>query len=71
MDLNEFFPKAHPQKEFFTRSAIPVAAVAKFLGLSPSYTCSLLNGFARITPDNERKLAEFARLVEIEVQGKK
>jgi hypothetical protein len=70
-DLSSFFPKQHPAKEVFHREGIPVAAVAKFLGLSTSYTCSMLNGFARITPENERKLNDFARLVEREVKGKR
>jgi hypothetical protein len=63
MDLNELFPKVHPAKEFFTKSKFPIAAVAKFLNLSSSYTSSLLNGFARVTPANETKLAELVRLV--------
>jgi hypothetical protein len=63
-DLSRFFPKEHPNKIVFHRAGIPVAAVAKFLGLSTSYTCSMLNGFARITSDNERKLNELVRLVQ-------
>lgn len=62
-DLKKFFPKEHPAKKVFRRAGIPVAAVAKFLGLSTSYTCSILNGFARITPDNESKLTEFVRFI--------
>lgn len=72
-DLSSFFPKQHPAKEVFHREGIPVAAVAKFLGLSTSYTCSMLNGFARITPANEKKLDDFVRLVQAESkeQGKR
>jgi hypothetical protein len=66
-----FLPEPHPTKEVFARHRIPVAAVARFLGLSSSYTCSLLNGFARVSPENDQRLWNFARLVESEVRGDK
>jgi hypothetical protein len=66
-----FLPEPHPTKEVFARHHIPVAAVARFLGLSSSYTCSLLNGFARVSPEIDQKLREFARLIESEVRGAK
>jgi len=37
-NLTGYLPKEHPTKEVFHRTGIPVAAVAKFLGLSTSYT---------------------------------
>lgn len=61
--LNQYLPQKHPTKEVFRNRRIPVGAVAKFLGLSTNYTCSILNGFARATPEVERKLSEFAELV--------
>jgi hypothetical protein len=64
--IYEFLPQLHPTKKIFASQRIPVAAVARFLGLSTAYTCSLLNGFARVSPDNDQKLWEFARLVESE-----
>lgn len=70
-DLSRFFPKAHPTKKVFHQAGIPVAAVANFLGLSPSYTCSLLNGFARITPENENKLNQFVALVQNGKKGRR
>jgi len=70
MKLSKFFPEKHPTKEIFRSRDIPISAVAKFLGLSTAYTGSLLNGVARLSPENDRKLIEFARLVESEVKGK-
>jgi hypothetical protein len=63
-NIAEFLPQPHPTKQIFARNHIPVAAVAQFLGLSTSYVCSLLTGFARVSPDNDQKLREFALLVE-------
>jgi hypothetical protein len=63
-NLLDFFPLPHPTKKVFVRHHIPAAAVAKFLGLSTAYTCSLLSGFSRVGPDNDKKLREFALLVE-------
>jgi hypothetical protein len=67
-NINAYLPKSHPTKQIFACHHIPVAAVAKFLGLSTAYTCSLLNGFARVSPDNDAKLREFALLVEREAE---
>lgn len=69
--INEFMPHPHPTKQIFAHHQIPVAAVAQFLGLSTSYVCSLLNGFARVRPDNDQKLKEFALLVEGEAKEAK
>jgi hypothetical protein len=69
--ITEFLPQSHPTKAIFFRHHIPVAAVAKFLGLSTSYTCSLLSGFARVSPDNDAKLREFSILVESETKEAK
>jgi hypothetical protein len=69
--ITEFFPHPHPTKQVFVHHHIPVAAVAKFLGLSTSYCCSLLSGFARVRPEIEEKLREFALLVEEEAKGEK
>ncbi len=66
-----FLPEPHPTKQVFAKYDIPVAAVARYLGLSTSYTCSLLNGFARVSPENDQRLWDFARLVESEVRGDK
>lgn len=63
-NIAEFLPHPHPTKPIFAHHQIPVAAVARFLGLSTSYVCSLLNGFARVSPDNDTKLREFALLVQ-------
>jgi len=52
-NIAEYLPKPHPTKAIFVRSHIPAAAVAQYLGLSTSYVCSLLNGFARVSPDND------------------
>jgi hypothetical protein len=62
--ITEFLPQPHPSKRVFALHHIPAAAVAKYLGLSTSYTCSLLNGFARVNSDTDKKLREFASLVE-------
>jgi hypothetical protein len=62
--LEQFLPQPHPTKQIFSRQQVPAAAVARYLGFSTAYTCSLLNGFARVSPDNDQKLWEFARLVE-------
>ena len=70
-NLAEFLPQPHPTKQVFTSHHIPVAAVARFLGLSTAYTCSLLNGFARVSPGNDKKLREFALLVEGETKEAK
>lgn len=66
-----YLPQPHPAKQIFAGHQIPVAAVAQFLGLSTSYVCSLLNGFARVSPDNDKKLLEFALLVEGETKEAK
>jgi hypothetical protein len=66
--IYEFLPQPHPTKAVFARHHIPVAAVARFLDLSASYVCSLLNGFARVSPEIDMKLREFARLVEREAE---
>jgi hypothetical protein len=63
-NIAEFLPQPHPTKQIFFRHHIPVAAVAKFLGLSTAYTCSLLTGFSRVSPENDQKLREFALMVE-------
>jgi hypothetical protein len=67
-NINEFLPQRHPTKAVFALHHIPVAAVARFLGLSASYVCSLLNGFARVSPENDAKLRQFAQLVEREAE---
>jgi hypothetical protein len=69
--IREFLPQPHPAKQLFTLHRIPVAAVARFLGLSTSYVCSLLNGFARVSPDVDKKLKEFASMVEREAKEEK
>ena len=63
-NIAKYLPQAHPTKQIFFRHHIPVAAVARFLGFSTAYTCSLLNGFARVSPENDKRLREFALLVE-------
>jgi len=40
------------------RLGVPVKTIAHYLGLSYPYTCSLLNGYAPMTPEVEEKLAE-------------
>jgi hypothetical protein len=69
--ITEFLPQPHPTKRIFSCNHIPAAAVARYLGLSTAYTCSLLNGFARVSPDNDKKLREFALLVEGEAKEAK
>lgn len=59
-----YLPEPHKTRDIFRSNGIPVSAVAKFLGLSSNYTCSILSGFSRATKENESKLLEFARLVE-------
>lgn len=66
-----FLPEPHPTKQVFAKYDIPVAAVARYLGLSTSYTCSLLNGFARVSLENDQRLWDFARLIEREIRGAK
>jgi hypothetical protein len=66
--IAEFLPQPHATKQVFSRHHIPVAAVAKFLGLSTAYTCSLLSGFSRVSAENDAKLREFALLVEGEAK---
>jgi hypothetical protein len=66
--ISEFLPQPHPAKLVFTLHNVPVAAVARFLGLSTSYVCCLLNGTARVSPDNDKKLRAFVRLVESEAE---
>jgi hypothetical protein len=69
--INEYLPQPHSTKQVFARHHIPVAAVARYLGFSTAYTCSLLNGFARVSPENDAKLREFALLVEGEAGEEK
>jgi len=71
MEISQFLPEPHPTKAVFYRHRVPVAAVARFLGLSTAYTCSLLSGFARVIPENDKKLREFALLVESEARETK
>jgi hypothetical protein len=63
-NITELLPRSHPTKQIFFRHHIPVAAVARYLGLSTAYSCSLLTGFARVSNDNDTKLREFVLLVE-------
>ena len=63
-NIADFLPQPHATKQVFFRHHIPIAAVAKFLGLSTAYTCSLLTGFSRVSAENDAKLREFALLVE-------
>jgi hypothetical protein len=70
-NIAEFLPQPHPTKQIFFRHHIPVAAVAKFLGFSTAYTCSLLSGFSRVSAENDAKLREFALLVEGEAKEEK
>jgi hypothetical protein len=67
-EIAEFLPQPHPTKQIFFRHHIPVSAVAKFLGLSTAYTCSLLTGFSRVSAENDAKLRKFALLVEDEAK---
>ena len=71
MKVSQFFPKPHPTKEIFHRHGIPVAAVAKFLGLCTTYTGQLLNGAHPLSIEIDQKLHEFARLVESEAKGER
>lgn len=48
----------HPTRAFFKSNNIPISAVARYLGLSFSYTSNLLSGIHRMTPENDRKLRE-------------
>jgi hypothetical protein len=67
--LTDYLPKPHPTKQVFARYHTPIAAVARFMGFSSNYVCNLLNGFARVSPENDAKLHQFAQLVEAEARG--
>jgi plasmid maintenance system antidote protein VapI len=64
--LKNFMPTPHPVRDLIREHRIPIAAVAAYLDLAVNYTANLLNGRGRLTPDNERRLAEFAAMVEEE-----
>ena len=51
-------PKPHPIKTILKKNNISVASVAQHLGLSFTYVTNLINGAARVTPENEAKLQE-------------
>jgi hypothetical protein len=68
-NLSAYFPKPHPTKAIFRTRGIPNCAVAKFLGLSTNYISSVLNGAIRATAENERKLFDFAKIVENETSA--
>jgi len=54
-------PKPHPIKTVLKKNNVSVAALAKHLGLSFTYVTNLINGVARVTPENEAKLQEIIR----------
>jgi len=65
--LKDLLPKPHPTKTIFKTHNFPIAAVAKYLGFTYTYTVMLLNGNYRITPENEVKLHELAGMVSKEM----
>ena len=61
--INKYLPKEHPTRKVFRKKRIPICAVAKYLERSTNYTCSILNGGMRATPEIDRKLSQFAKMV--------
>ncbi len=64
MNTKDFLPTPHPSKAIFKKHKYPVAAVAKYLGLSYNFTCNILAGIVRVTPENEFKLRELTEALE-------
>lgn len=54
--FEKFLPRHHWSKAMFKANGIPLSAVAKALGLSYPYVCSLLSGVVKVTPEVETKL---------------
>lgn len=54
-------PKPHPIKTILKKNNISIASVARHLGLSFTYVTNLINGVARVTPENEAKLQEIIK----------
>ncbi|MFC1876322.1 hypothetical protein ACFL2E_03485 [Thermodesulfobacteriota bacterium] len=56
LDIKNYSPAPHPAKAIFKSHNIPISTISKALELSFSYTSTILNGHARVTPEVEKKL---------------
>lgn len=66
IDSKKFLPKAHSLKSFFKKHNFPLAGVAQYLGKSYGYTCNILSGAVRATPEVDLRLKELADMLEKE-----
>jgi len=63
-DPTKYLPKPHWSQSIFKRNAFPHSAVAKYLNRSYCYTCNLLAGHSRITPEIESQLKKLCNRLE-------
>jgi len=64
LDYNKLQPTPHWSKPIFKRHSIKIASVACVLDLSFAYVSNMLNGYTRVTPENEAKITELVRFLE-------
>lgn len=64
--LSKYLPKPHPLKSVFKSYDFPISGVANFIGKSYPYTCNILSGVVRVTPEVELKLKGLAELLKAE-----
>lgn len=62
----DLLPTPHPSKKVFKSHNFPISAVAKHLGISYNFTCNILSGIARVTPENELKLRKLVEILQKE-----
>ena len=63
-DPIKYLPEPHWSKSILKRYAFPLSAVAKYLNRSYCYTCNLLAGHSRITPEIEFRLKKLCNSLE-------
>jgi hypothetical protein len=62
--LKHLLPKPIRHKQIFRQLGLPIAAIAKHIGYSYSYTQNILNGLYTLSPEIEAKLDQLVSLAE-------
>jgi transcriptional regulator with XRE-family HTH domain len=69
--MEKISPQPHPVKQMIKDYGLNIYTVAKFLGLSYSYTSAILNGFFPPTPEVQKKLDELTEITTTQLEKKR
>ena len=71
MPLKDFINEPHPTREIFKKYGIKNAVVGNYIDRNPFYVSGLLTGNVKCSAQLDRRLWQFARLVEKELGDNK